>query len=119
MNLAAVWNLPVIFFCENNAWAECTPMAGLHTSSISRTVPPGTGCGASRSTAMIPVTVHDAVAEAATRARNGEGPTFVEAVAYRLQGHYFGDPMDYVDADELAAARAAAPFERFRVATGR
>jgi uncharacterized membrane protein YoaK (UPF0700 family) len=54
-----------------------------------------------------PLAVWKAVSDAAARARAGDGPTFVEAVAYRLQGHYFGDGMEYVDADELAAARAA------------
>ena len=114
MNLAAVWNLPVIFFCENNAWAECTPMAGYTRSERLADRAAAYGMRGVTVDGTDPVVVHDAVAEAATRARNGEGPTFIEAVAYRLQGHYFGDPMDYVDAEELATARAAAPFERFR-----
>ena len=61
-----------------------------------------------------PHAVHAAVSEAAERARSGGGPSFVEAVAYRLQGHYFGDAMSYADADELAAKRADPPFARYR-----
>ena len=114
MNLAAVWNLPVVFFCENNAWAECTPLADytrteqLSVRAASYGMPGVTVDGND------PVAVYDAVSEAASRARNGGGPTFVEAVAYRLQGHYFGDPMEYVPADELEAARARAPFDTYR-----
>ena len=61
-----------------------------------------------------PHAVHDAVAQAAERARSGAGPSFVEAVAYRLQGHYFGDAMAYADQEELAAMRADPPFARYR-----
>ena len=101
MNLAAVWNLPVVFFCENNAWAECTPLAGytrteqLAVRAASYGMPGVTVDGTD------PIAVYDAVTDAANRARSGGGPTFIEGVAYRLQGHYFGDPMDYVPTDEL------------------
>ncbi len=114
MNLAAVWNLPVVFFCENNAWAECTPLADytrteqLSVRAASYGMPGVTVDGKD------PIAVYDAVTDAVNRARSGGGPTFVEGVAYRLQGHYFGDPMEYVPSDELDAARAEAPFEGFR-----
>ena len=106
MNLAALWNLPVVFFCENNAWAECTPLAEytrteqLAVRAASYGMPGVTVDGTD------PIAVYDAVTDAANRARQGGGPTFVEGVAYRLQGHYFGDPMDYVPTDELEAASA-------------
>jgi 2-oxoisovalerate dehydrogenase E1 component len=61
-----------------------------------------------------PQQVYTAVSEAVERARSGGGPSFVEAVAYRLQGHYFGDGMGYADPDELAAKRADPPFARYR-----
>ena len=61
-----------------------------------------------------PLAVHTAVSTACDAARRGDGPTFVEAVAYRLQGHYFGDAMAYVDQGELAAARARDPLGTFR-----
>jgi 2-oxoisovalerate dehydrogenase E1 component len=114
MNLAAVWNLPVVFFCENNAWAECTPLADytrteqLSVRAASYGMPGVTVDGND------PIAVYDAVTDAVNRARSSGGPTFVEAVAYRLQGHYFGDPMDYVPSDELDDARARAPFESYR-----
>lgn len=114
MNLAALWSLPVIFLCQNNAWAEATPVSGytksarLSDRAAAYPMPGITVDGTD------PAAVYRAVAAAADRARCGDGPTFVEALAYRLQGHYFGDAMRYADADELAAARAAHPFNRFR-----
>ena len=114
MNMAALWSLPVVFFCQNNAWAECTPVAG-YTRSIRLSdraagyeMPGVTVDGTD------PQAVYRAVAEAAERARCGSGPSFVEAVGYRLQGHYFGDQMPYADPDELKAKRADPPFARYR-----
>jgi 2-oxoisovalerate dehydrogenase E1 component len=114
MNLAALWSLPVVFFCENNAWAECTPLAEYTRTEQLAERAAGYGMPGVTVDGTDPVAVYDAVNDAANRARSGGGPTFVEAVAYRLQGHYFGDPMDYVDADELEAARARAPFDTYR-----
>ena len=58
--------------------------------------------------------VYSAVQRPSTVPVTGQGPSFVEAVAYRLQGHYFGDAMSYADPDELAAKRADPPFARYR-----
>ena len=114
MNLAAVWNLPVVFFCENNAWAECTPLADYTRTEQLAVRAASYGMPGVTVDGNDPVAVYDAVSEAVSRARNGGGPTFVEGVAYRLQGHYFGDPMEYVPSDELEAARAKAPFDTYR-----
>jgi 2-oxoisovalerate dehydrogenase E1 component len=114
MNMAALWSLPVVFFCQNNAWAECTEMsrytrtARLSDRAAGYDMPGVTVDGTD------PEAVHGAVSEAVARARSGDGPSFVEAVAYRLQGHYFGDGMAYADPDELAARRADPPFDRYR-----
>lgn len=114
MNMAALWSLPVVFFCQNNAWAECTAM-----SRYTRTTKLSDRAGGYAMPGVTvdgtdPHEVYAAVSEAAERARAGGGPSFVEAVAYRLQGHYFGDGMAYADSDELAAKRADPPFARYR-----
>jgi 2-oxoisovalerate dehydrogenase E1 component len=114
MNLAAVWQLPIVFFCQNNAWAECTPVAGYTRTEHFADRAAGYGMPGVTVDGTDPIAVWRAVTDAAARAREGGGPTFVEAVAYRLQGHYFGDGMEYVDADELAHARSADPFGAFR-----
>ncbi|EHI13350.1 alpha-ketoacid dehydrogenase subunit alpha/beta [Mycolicibacterium thermoresistibile] len=114
MNMAALWNLPVVFFCQNNAWAECTAMERYTRTARLSDRAQGYGMPGVTVDGTDPRAVHDAVAEAVTRARSGGGPTFVEALAYRLQGHYFGDTMAYADPDELAAKRADPPFDRYR-----
>lgn len=114
MNMAAVWRLPVIFFCQNNSWAEGTAYSRYTRSDRLSDRAAGYGMPGVTVDGTDPHAVYEAVAVAADRARAGDGPTFVEAVAYRLQGHYFGDAMGYADQDELAAKRADPPFDRYR-----
>lgn len=114
MNMAAVWNLPVVFFCQNNAWAECTAMSRYTKSAKLSDRAAGYAMPGVTVDGTDPQAVYTAVSDAADRARSGGGPSFVEAVAYRLQGHYFGDQMAYADQDELAAKRADPPFGRYR-----
>src|SRR6202030_2906010 len=61
-----------------------------------------------------PLAVKAALDEALLRARNGDGPTFIEGVTFRFRGHYFGDRMPYIPKDQLAAAMAADPVPKFR-----
>ena len=114
MNMAAVWSLPVVFFCQNNAWAESTAMARYTRSRRLSDRAAGYAMPGETVDGTDPHAVYTAVCSAAERARSGEGPSFIEAVAYRLQGHYFGDAMGYADQDELAAKRADPPFARYR-----
>lgn len=114
MNMAALWSLPVVFFCQNNAWAECTEMSRYTRTAKLSDRAGGYGMPGVTVDGTDPHAVYDAVSSAVARARSGGGPTFVEAVAYRLQGHYFGDQMGYADPDELAARRADPPFDRYR-----
>ena len=61
-----------------------------------------------------PLAVKSALDEALRRARDGDGPTFIECVTFRFRGHYFGDRMPYIPKEQLAAAMAADPVPRFR-----
>lgn len=114
MNLASLWRLPVIFFCQNNLWAEGTAFSRYTRSERLSERARGYGMPGVTVDGTAPHAVHDAVATAVQHARAGNGPSFVEARAYRLQGHYFGDTMAYADQDELAAMRADPPFARYR-----
>ncbi|QLL08924.1 alpha-ketoacid dehydrogenase subunit alpha/beta [Mycobacterium vicinigordonae] len=114
MNMAALWQLPVVFFCQNNAWAECTPVAGYTRTECLADRAAGYGMPGTSVDGTDPEAVYNAVATAAELARSGGGPSFVEAVGCRLQGHYFGDQMPYANPDELAAKRANPPFDSYR-----
>lgn len=114
MNMASLWSLPVVFFCQNNAFAECTPVSGYTRTERFADRAAGYGMEGVTIDGNDPVAVFTTVREAADRARRKEGPTFVEAVSFRLQGHYFGDPAEYVDQDALRAAREAEPVGAFR-----
>jgi len=103
LNLAAVWKLPVLFVCENNFYMEYTPIQSV-TSVVN---PAADRAGAHGLPAQIidgndVAVVHDAVAQAAARARAGDGPTIIEAQTYRHYGHSRADPAKYRPSDEVA-----------------
>jgi pyruvate dehydrogenase E1 component alpha subunit len=114
MNLAAIWKLPVIFVCENNLYAESTPWF-YHCAAKDI---------ASRGSAYnIPgvlvdgtdvFAVYEAAGEAIARARRGEGPTLIEARAFRYYGHFQGDPLTYRTKEEEEEYRQRDPIEQFR-----
>lgn len=114
LNLAAVWNLPVVFVCQNNRYGEFTPLR--ETQKVEHLASRAAGYGLPGITVdgNDPVAMYDAAAEAVARARAGDGPTFIEAMTYRFMGHFYGDQMPYMDQEEYQAALAADPLPRFR-----
>jgi acetoin:2,6-dichlorophenolindophenol oxidoreductase subunit alpha len=113
-NIAALWELPVIFVCQNNAYGEHTAFADYtRTTSLAERF---------RLYGMAATTVdgnsvpdlYEAVGEAVERARSGGGPTFLECMTFRLEGHSFGATTEYVDAERLAQATADEPVGRFQ-----
>ena len=113
-NMAALWDLPVVFVCQNNLYAEMTPT--VDTMKIEHVADRAAGYGMPgvRVDGNDPLAVAEALAEAIGKARNGEGPTFIECVTFRFRGHYFGDRMTYIPKEQLEAAMAADPVPRFR-----
>jgi pyruvate dehydrogenase E1 component alpha subunit len=95
INLAAAWDLPVIFLCENNQWAISMPyeQAVKNPSVADRAL--GYGIPGVTVDGFNALAVHDAVAEAAERARVGGGPTLIEARFYRYIGHFVADDEAY------------------------
>ena len=99
VNLAAVWNLPVVFWCENNGYAEFSPAATQHAAPLEKRA---AGYGVD----YVSVDGNDVVAVATTMtdvlaAVRGGRPVIVEAATYRWHGHYEGDPQRYRSDDEL------------------
>jgi len=105
-NLAALWRLPVVFFCENNGYAEFSPSADQHPVPLSVRA-----AGYGLEYVHVDGNDVEAVAAAMTgivaRIREGGGPVFVEAVTYRWHGHYEGDPERYRSPDERADWQAS------------
>jgi pyruvate dehydrogenase E1 component alpha subunit len=92
LNLASVWNLPVVFVCENNQFAESTPqrvhqkIKDISVRAVAYDIPGETVDG------MDVLEVYRVAGEAIARARAGGGPSLVECKTYRFHGHYVGDP---------------------------
>lgn len=103
VNMAAVMNLPVVFLCENNQYAEFSP------SSVQMRVKTVAERAAAYGIPGITVDGVDAlavnavVAPALEHARSGGGPTLIEAMTTRWRGHYEGDPQRYRDPQEVEA----------------
>jgi pyruvate dehydrogenase E1 component alpha subunit len=114
LNLASVWELPVVFVCENNLYAEFTPIA-VHTkaTSIAERASAYRMRGATVDGNDVPA-LFAAAATAIDLARNGAGPTLLEAMTYRWRGHHEGDAMSYRSKDEMAAWRDKDAIPRFR-----
>ncbi|TCJ33701.1 thiamine pyrophosphate-dependent dehydrogenase E1 component subunit alpha [Parafrankia sp. BMG5.11] len=114
MNLASTWQLPVIFVCQNNLFAEMTPIGDtMHIDQVADRALAYAMPGL-RIDGNDPEAVYQAVTVAAERSRGGGGPTLLECVTFRFKGHYTGDQMSYMPPDELAAAEAVDPIPRYR-----
>jgi TPP-dependent pyruvate/acetoin dehydrogenase alpha subunit len=114
LNLASVWKLPVIFVCQNNRYAEHTAFS--KGTSIERVADraksysmPGVTIDGND-----PLAVYAAAREAIDRARSGGGPTLIEALTFRFNGHLIGDMGEYIPKEEYQAALAADPYPKYR-----
>ncbi len=92
LNLAATWNLPVIFVCENNLYSTWTPFSSVSKNTDVASRAAGYGMPGATVDGMDVLAVHRAANEAVARARGGKGPTLMECKTYRFGGHYIGDP---------------------------
>ena len=110
MNLAAIWDLPVIFVLENNQYAVSTPIrdsarvARLSDRAAAYGMP---GVTVDGNDAAV---VHGAMQEPLRRARAGEGPSLVECMTYRHGGHHVNDPGLYLPKEELERWKAHDPL---------
>ena len=113
LNIASLWELPVIFVCENNGYAEFTPLSA-HTR-VERLARHAQTYGIPSATVdgNDILAVREAMGRAVGNARAGKGPTFVECLTYRLRGHYEGDPGKYRELSQLADWKKKDPIARF------
>ena len=100
-NLAMLWKLPVIFICENNNYAMGTSIERTSNVIDIYKLADAYEMPADKVDGMTPETVHDAVARAVKRAREGDGPTLLEMKTYRYKGHSVSDPQKYRSKEEV------------------
>jgi len=115
MNFAGVVRAPCVFFCNNNQWAISLPVARQTASATLAEKAQAYGMEGVRVDGMDPLAVFAAVRRAGAAARDGAGPSLVEALTYRFGPHSSSDdPSRYRDENEVAAWRARDPLLRFR-----
>jgi TPP-dependent pyruvate/acetoin dehydrogenase alpha subunit len=113
MNMASIWNLPVVFVIENNLYGASTPVKMVNrVESLSEKAQifrmPGVTIDGND-----PLAVYAAAGDALKRARNGDGPTLLELMTYRITGHSRRDPALYQPKAERDRAKADEPIGRF------
>jgi pyruvate dehydrogenase E1 component alpha subunit len=113
-NLASVWKLPVIFLCENNQYASTTPYRSSTSVEDIADRARGYGMPGVIVDGNDVFAVYEAAKAAVERARDGGGPSLVEAKTYRIKGHFVGDPELYRSKEEVQEIFAKTdPISRF------
>jgi TPP-dependent pyruvate/acetoin dehydrogenase alpha subunit len=116
LNLAAIWDLPIVFVLENNRYAVstsvdyATKVDDLSVRAVAYGIP---GLRVDGNNVL---EVYEAASEAVERARRGKGPTLLVTETYRIEGHYAGEPQVYREGSEVEQwrSRAKDPIVRFR-----
>jgi pyruvate dehydrogenase E1 component alpha subunit len=110
LNLAAIWDLPVIFVLENNQYAVSTPIRD--SARVEHLADRAAGYGMPGLTVdgNDAAVVYEAMLEPIRRARAGEGPSLVECMTYRHGGHHVNDPGLYLPREELERWKARDPL---------
>lgn len=115
MNLAALWDLPVVFVCENNLYAQFTPQR-LHAKIEDLVIrAEGYGMPGVQADGQDVLAVYRVAREAVARARRGEGPTMIELKTYRYTGHAISNPICAIGRsdEEIDSWKARDPIPRF------
>jgi pyruvate dehydrogenase E1 component alpha subunit len=114
LNLASLWKLPVIFICENNFYGMGTLVQNaICQEELYRFAEPYKMPGV-RVDGMDVLEVYGAVTEAVARAREGDGPSLIEAVTYRFRGHSMSDPAEYRSKREERIWQERDPIKQMR-----
>jgi acetoin:2,6-dichlorophenolindophenol oxidoreductase subunit alpha len=114
MNMAAIWDLPVVFALENNHYGVSTNISySCRVEDLSIRAQ-SYGIPGVRVDGFDVLAVYEAAVQAVARARRGEGPTLLVTESYRFEGHYAGEPEVYRDRAEVQEWRKKDPIPRFR-----
>ena len=114
LNIAAIWDLPVVFVCENNLYGltgpadEMLSVRDVASRAASYDIP---GVVVDGNDVL---DVYETVGEAVKRARKGGGPSLIEAKTYRIKGHFVGDPQVYRDEEEVEKWKKRCPLKKHK-----
>ena len=114
VNAAAIWDLPVVFVCENNLYAASTPVQAVVNTATVADRARGYGIPGLTIDGNDVLAVMAATQQAVDRARAGQGPTLIECLTYRQCGHSRSDPRTYRAREEEAAWKLKDPIDQFR-----
>jgi TPP-dependent pyruvate/acetoin dehydrogenase alpha subunit len=113
LNMAAIWDLPVVFVLENNHYGVSTNIKYSAKVDDLSTRAQAYGIPGVRVDGFDVLAVYEAAVEAVKRARQGEGPTLLVTESYRFEGHYAGEPEVYREREEVREYRKKDPIPRF------
>jgi pyruvate dehydrogenase E1 component alpha subunit len=110
LNLAGVWDLPILWICENNQYGMGTTVN--RASAVPEMVDKALAYGmkGEQVNGMNVIEVHEATQKALKKIRDGEGPQFLEMLTYRFEGHSMGDPLRYRTKEEVEKWREDDPI---------
>jgi TPP-dependent pyruvate/acetoin dehydrogenase alpha subunit len=115
LNMAAIWDIPVVFICENNLYATEMPLAETTKNTNVACRAAVYGMSGIQVDGNNVLEVYEKAGEAIQRARRGEGPTLLECLTYRWYGHHEGDPgVSYRPKEEIAAWRKRDPIAKLK-----
>lgn len=114
MNLAAIWQLPIIFLCENNLYGMGSPVSKVSAYKDIYKLGEPYGTPSLQIDGMDVLAVRSTLRDVVAKVRKGDGPYFIEAIAYRFRGHSMADPSEYRDKQEEAYWKERDPITALR-----
>ena len=114
LNMASIWNLPVLFVLENNKYGVSTRISEVANIEDLSIRAKSYGIPSLRVDGFDVLAVYEAATQAVARCRRGEGPTLLVTESYRIEGHYAGEPEVYRTRAEVEEYRQKEPIGRFR-----
>ena len=114
LNLASVWDLPVVFVCQNNQYGEHTRFSDTQRTASVVDRAASYAMRGIKTDGMDPVATYQAARQAIEHVRSGRGPVLLECITFRTLGHVLSDKNEYMDPDVLAGHKSRDPVPAFR-----
>lgn len=115
INLASLWNMPLLLVCENNGWSEFSPTSRQFTGDLAK-LAGAFGVSHKRIDGNDALLVSRTTQRVIADVRKGKGPYVLECMTYRVRGHFEGDPQKYRDPEDIESAQARDPLKAAELA---